>query len=165
MFHESRVGASPLGHASDALGRMNQVSGIFDFGGLIDGIGDTLEELAIDEGTIKGILVALADGSELIPREEDLKPIPSQSFGTLPAGLEMGLHTGNAHQFLLSSMAEMMAMLGLYGQGVKAFKEGGNAADEFSAAQLRQIHQVVTSATRANEHQQQENYPASRGDS
>ena len=121
-----------------------------DLGSFLADVGDVLQELSIDEGTIKAILTSLEGAATDIPGEHELRPIPDGVFSALPAGARMGLHTNNAQTYLLGVMTEMMEILGLYRDGVVAYKSGTTTTDEFSAAELTKINHVVDQASQVN---------------
>lgn len=121
-----------------------------DLGSFLSDVGDVLQELAIDEGTVKAILTSLEAAATDIPGERELRPIQDGVFSALPAGAQMGLHTNNAQTYLLAVMTEMMGVLGLYRDGVVAYKSGSTTTDEFSAAELTKINHAVDQASRVN---------------
>ncbi len=122
-------------------------------GALIAGLTETLEELVIDEVTIDGILTSLTRAEEHMPGRKEMKKLHGRAFGTLPAGVELGTHTGKADEYVLDSMVEMLATLGVYVEGVKSFRQGANATDEFTAAQLQRINATIAHGRDVNERQ------------
>ena len=85
-----------------------------------------------------------------MPGDDKLKPLPSGAFTSLPAGEEMGHHTNNAQAYLLEALTEMMQVLGLYREGVVAFKQGNVSHDQFSADELTRIARTVEQAGALN---------------
>lgn len=119
-----------------------------NLGTFLSDVGDVLKELLIDEGTIKSIIASLE--SETLPDEEKFSPLPDGVFSALPAGTMMTFHTNNAQAYLLDVMTEMMEILGLYRDGVRAYQSGSTTTDEFSGAELSKIGHAVERADRVN---------------
>lgn len=126
------------------------MSAPLNLGSFLSDVGDVLQELAIDEGTIKGILTSLEAGATDLPDDEQLRPIPDGAFSALPAGAQMGFHTNNAQTYLLDVVSEMMEILGLYRDGVVAYQSGSTTTDEFSASELGRIRKTVEGAQQIN---------------
>lgn len=116
----------------------------------VDDVGDTLQELSIDFGTIDAILKSLTQLQSDVPGDDVFTSPTAQWFGTLPAGQSMGFHTSHAHEYLGASLKEMMETLGLLDEGVRLFRKGTNRTDEFTEDQLRGINLVIEKAGKLN---------------
>lgn len=117
---------------------------------VIGTIGDTLNDLSVDPSTVDSILSSLAQLQDDLPDGDAVSAVPAPAFGTLPAGTSMGLHTDHAHQYLLTSLTEMLQTLGLLDEGVRVFRKGAENADEYTDVQLTTISNVVAHSNRLN---------------
>ena len=118
----------------------------------ISGIGDFLKELNIDEVVIKEILDNLADAEDQMPRDEPFRPVSVTGFSGFAGGARMSVHTNAAQEYLAAAMLEMAQTLGLYRDGVIAFKKGNVTLDEFSADELTRIRHATEVASELTLH-------------
>ncbi len=122
------------------------------FGGYIDDVGQFLSGLfEVDEETVDKIMSHLASAQELMPRDGDVDRIPGTSFGTLPANNEMDVHSTNARDYLMGALGEMLTTLGVYDDGVLAFRGSVHGADDLSAAEMLRIARATNAGRAANQ--------------
>lgn len=121
-----------------------------EIGSFISGVGDVLQELNIEESTIKTILATLEDSMSEMPDTHAMPPVAEGVFTVLPAGRQMGFHTNNAQAYMRDVMVEMMKVLGLYADGVTAIHQGAGKTDDSSAELMTTINKVVEQVTEVN---------------
>lgn len=121
------------------------------FGGYVDDVGQFLSGLfEVDEETVGKIMGHLERAQELMPRDGDVDRIPGSSFGTLPANYEMDVHSTNARDYLMGALGEMLTTLGVYDDGVLAFRDSVHGADDLSAAEMLRIARATNAGRAAN---------------
>lgn len=117
---------------------------VIPIGDALAGIVSSLNEFRVDPELIDKVVRSIEDGMDTLPRE--IQPVNQSSFGTLPRGVEMGQHTGNARDFMLKTYRELEELLASYADDIREFHNDATNIDQNAADQLR----VVTMAIESN---------------
>ena len=92
-------------------------------------VGSILTTAQVEQRTIEEILSMLGDAEDSVGRGEQLKPVPAASFGAAETATTLELHTGKAHDHVVSAMRDMVAALQTFTQNVKHFQTDAHETD------------------------------------
>jgi hypothetical protein len=109
----------------------------------IDAVADILTEIAVDEETVKNIVLILEENAQAL-QEGHPGSLNAAYLGGSDAASTLGYHTSLAHQHVVKAMEQMVAGLTGYRENILKFHKELSNADDASASS------TATGATRVD---------------
>lgn len=106
--------------------------------GLLEQVQGTLDAFGIDEETVAGIL-AMLEQSRSDVHDGQVRTNAEGGFGASAAGRTLSWDAGVAHAKVTEAMAAMVAGLGGYAEGLRAFREDATRTDDDAAGAMNSL--------------------------